>query len=94
MPDTKPSRGGRKIGRMGRSPSYNRYNAEDRREKNKKRKIAKQKRKEEKQALRKAKRNDSKRKVDISLPWEEKGQEITDLQDKGQGEESAQGDNG
>ena len=97
IPDTKPGKGGtRKIGRLGRSPSHNRYNAENRCEKNKKRKAAKQKLKELKQAARKKKRNDSKRENDFSLPWEEKGQEITDLQDQDQdkGEMSAQGDNG
>ena len=58
MPDTKPGKGGtRKIGRLGRSPSHNRYNAENRCEKNKKRRAAKQKHKEEKQALRKEKSN-------------------------------------
>ena len=95
MPDTKPGKGGtRKIGRLGRSLSHNRYNAENRCEKNKKRKAAKQKLKELKQAGRKKKRNDSKGENDISLPWKEKGQETEDLQNQDKGETSAQGDNG
>ena len=58
MPDKKIGKGGtRKINRMGRSPSHNRYNAEGRRDKNKARKIAKQNLKELKQAVRKEKRN-------------------------------------
>jgi len=47
MPDSKPDKGGTlKIGRLGRSPSHARYNQEGRRDKNKKRKAAKQARKE------------------------------------------------
>jgi len=43
----------RKYGRAGRKPSHKRYNAERRWEKNKARRIAKQKRLEEKKKLRK-----------------------------------------
>ncbi len=48
------SKKSKKHGRSKRSPSHTRYIAENRSEKNKKRKIAKQKRKEKKQAARKA----------------------------------------
>lgn len=57
MPDSKPGKGGtRKIDRMSRSPSHARYNQEGRRDKNKKRKVAKQARKEIRQAKRKVER--------------------------------------
>jgi hypothetical protein len=45
------SGGGRKIGRAGRKPAHQRYNLERRWEKNKARKIAKQKRFEEKKRI-------------------------------------------
>ncbi len=59
MSDTPKRKGGkknRKFGRAGRRPSHNRYNLERRWEKNKARRIAKQKRFEEKKAAKKARR--------------------------------------
>lgn len=47
----------RKYGRAGRKPSHNRYNLEQRWEKNKARRIAKQARKEAKKREKLAKRN-------------------------------------
>lgn len=56
-------KGGRKIGRSARKPSHQRYNLENRREKNKARKQAKIKKMLEKKKLRKEKKNGLSNKV-------------------------------
>lgn len=45
--------GSRKVGRANRKPSHKRYNAEGRREKNKAKRIAKEKKRQERSAKRK-----------------------------------------
>lgn len=57
MPASTGKKGGKKIGRWGRSPSNARYNGENRRDKNKARKIAKNAKREAKDKLKREKRN-------------------------------------
>jgi len=58
-PTRKSGKKNRKFGRAGRKPSHNRYNVERRWEKNKARRIAKQKRFEEKKAAKKMQKTQS-----------------------------------